>query len=55
MKKKKQSKITSEVRSPITPPAKGRQWRERLTRVGIVTSPVKGKDTNAKQWNRWTP
>jgi hypothetical protein len=55
MRKKKQPGITSEVRAAITPPVKGRQWRERLTRVGVVTSPVKGKDTNAKQWNRWTP
>ena len=54
MKKKLQS-IKSSVTSPVTTGAASRQFRERLTRVGITTSPVNGKDTNAKHWNRWTP
>jgi hypothetical protein len=54
MKRKSQS-IKSSVTSPVTTGAATRQFRERLTRVGIVTSPVKGKSTNAKHWNRWTP
>lgn len=54
MKKKKKTS-TDSIKSPIVPETKGRQWRERLTRVGVITSPVKGKDTNAKQWGRWTP
>lgn len=54
MRKKKPS-LTSAVTAEIKPAAKGRQWRERLTRVGVITSPVRGKVTNAKQQNRWTP
>ena len=54
MRRKKSSGIKSEITSPISSKS-GRQFRERLTRVGIVTSPIKGKTTNAKQWNRWTP
>jgi hypothetical protein len=54
MKKKLQS-IKSSVTAPVTTGAASRQFRERLTRVGIITSPVKGKDTHAKQWSRWTP
>jgi len=53
MKKRTSPGITAPVTSSITATTKGRQWRERLTRV--VSSPVKGKVTNAKQWNRWTP
>ena len=54
MKKKSQS-IKASVTSPVTTGTSSRQFRERLTRVGIVTKPIKGKDTNAKHWNRWTP
>jgi len=53
MKKKSQS-IKASVTSPVAGAA-SRQFRERITRVGIVTKPIKGKDTNAKHWNRWTP
>lgn len=53
--RKRKTSLTSAITTDIKPAAKGRQWRERLTRVGIITSPVKGKVTNAKQWNRWTP
>ena len=55
MRKKKPEGVKSEITSPIVAATKGRQFRERITRVGIVTSPIKGKDTTAKQWNRWTP
>lgn len=54
-KKKKSDGITSSVTSAVTPASKSRQFRDRLTRVGIISSPVKGAVTNAKQWNRWTP
>lgn len=55
MKRKKSQGIKAEVYAPVTSPTKSRQFREGLTRVGIITSPIKGKATNAKQWNRWTP
>ena len=55
MRRKKSDPVKAQVGSPVTPASKSRQFRERITRVGIVTSPIKGKDTNAKQWNRWTP
>lgn len=51
MRKKKEVKITSNISSPLKPAS--RQFRDRLTRV--VSSPIKGKVTNAKQWGRWTP
>lgn len=53
-KKKASSPISSNVKSEVVP-AQRRTLREGLTRVGVVTSPIKGKDTHAKQWNRWTP
>jgi len=53
MKKKKKQPITSPVTSGVVSSVqvKPRQFRDMLTRV---TSPIKGKDTNAKQWNRWS-
>ena len=56
MRKKKERKtsVTSNVRSDVTSTNR-RKVREGLTRVGIVTSPIKGKNTQAKQQNRWTP
>lgn len=50
-------KIKAPISSSITAGIKGaisRQFRDRLTRASY-TSPIKGKDTQAKQWNRWTP
>jgi hypothetical protein len=55
MRKKKSQLTKASVTSPVKAETSSRQFRERLTRVGIITSPIKGKDTNAKQWNRWTP
>jgi hypothetical protein len=55
MRKKKSSGVKSDVTSPVQASNKSRQFREGITRVGIITSPIKGKITNAKQWNRWTP
>jgi len=55
MRKKKSAGVGSSVTSPVTSPVMGnggRQFRDKLTRV---MSPIKGKDTNAKQWGRWTP
>jgi hypothetical protein len=52
-RKKPQDPVKSTVTSPLKQVEKGWQWRERKTRV--VQSPIKGKDTNAKQWGRWTP
>jgi len=49
------SSISSEVASSTQSPVQSRQFREGLTRVGIITSPIKGKNTNAMQWGRWTP
>lgn len=54
MKKKKSVGITSPVTSPVTS-TQSKQFRDRITRVGVITSPIKGKVTNAKQWGRWTP
>lgn len=54
MRKRKSPPLTSSVTSDVKSSVQGkasRQFRERLTRV---TSPIKGKDTNAKQWNRWS-
>ncbi len=31
---------------------KSRAFRDSVTRV---TAPIKVKDTNARQWNRWSP
>ena len=53
MRKKKQVGLSDSIKSPVKTSVPPRQWRERITRV--VSSPIKGKDTNAKQWNRWTP
>lgn len=53
-KKTKKTVITSSIKSDVSS-AHHRKVREGLTRVGIVTSPIKGKETHAKQWNRWTP
>lgn len=55
MRKKKQSNLTSNIKSEVVSSKKARNTREGLTRVGIVTSPIKGAVTQAKQWNRWTP
>ena len=32
---------------------RGRQFRDRITRV--IGPSIKGSNTNAKQWGRWTP
>ena len=53
-KSEKKTSITSNIKSEVAA-AHHRKTREGLTRVGLVTSPIKGKDTQAKQWNRWTP
>ena len=53
-KKKAQSGIKANITTPITADT-GRKTRDRLTRV---TSPIKGKITQSKQWSRyegWTP
>lgn len=53
-KKKAQSGIKANITTPITADT-GRKTRDRLTRV---TSPIKGKVTQSKQWSRnegWTP
>lgn len=53
-KKKSQSSIKSSITTPITAD-NGCKTRDRLTRV---TSPIKGKVTQSKQWSRnegWTP
>ena len=53
-KKKAQSGIKANITTPITANT-GRKTRDRLTRV---TSPIKGKITQSKQWSRnegWTP
>ena len=34
--------------------AKDRELRDKLTRTG-VGMPIKGKDTQARQWRRWSP
>lgn len=55
MRKKKQpDPLKASVKSEVAS-AHHRKTREGLTRVGIITSPIKGKNTQAKQWNRWTP
>jgi hypothetical protein len=51
--KKKPDNLRASITSPLKQVTKGWQWRERATRA--VQSPIKGKDTNAKQWGRWTP
>ena len=53
-RKEKKTSITSSITSEVKS-ARNRKTREGLTRVGVITSPIKGKDTNARQWNRWTP
>jgi len=55
MRKKKSQTHKSPVTSPVTSDTGSRQFREGLTRVGIITAPIKGKNTNAKHWGRWTP
>jgi hypothetical protein len=53
-KKKAQSGIKSSVTSPVTG-ATNRKTRDSLMRI---TSPIKGKVTQSKQWSRnegWTP
>jgi len=55
MKSRKKVGVTSEIKSPVTSDVKGiksRQFRDKLTRV---TAPIKGKETHAMQWNRWSP
>lgn len=52
MNRKSKDPIRSSVSAEVKAPTTSRQFRDRLTRV---TSPIKGKVTNAKQWNRWTP
>lgn len=52
--KKAKGSIKSDITSPIGS-ATNRTTRDRLTRV---TSPIKGKITQSKQWSRyegWTP
>jgi hypothetical protein len=51
-KRKSKTSIVSEVKTETSSDVRGRQFRDKLTRV---TSPVRGKVTNALQWNRWTP
>jgi|APCry1669190119_1035276.scaffolds.fasta_scaffold02079_4 hypothetical protein len=60
--KNNKSVIKSEIKSETTSPIKAaikvgasRQFREGITRVGVVNPVIKGKDTQAKQQNRWTP
>jgi hypothetical protein len=47
------SEVKSEVRAPIS--SRVRAFREEMTRVGIIYKARKGRDTQAKQANRWTP
>lgn len=52
--KKAKGSIKSDITASVTSPT-GRNTRDRLTRV---TSPIKGKVTQSKQWSRyegWTP
>jgi hypothetical protein len=54
MAKRKKDTLKADIHSSVSlPVAKSRQFRDMLTRV---TSPIvlKGKSTNAKQWNRWS-
>ena len=53
--KRSNSHVKSKVSSSVAPDKKARKARDGVTRVGIVTAPIKGKVTQAKQWNRWTP
>jgi hypothetical protein len=53
-RKKVQGGIKTSITSSVTSDT-GRRTRDRLTRV---TSPIKGKTTQSKQWSRfegWTP
>jgi hypothetical protein len=55
--KKKADPIKAETKASIAASiaaraSKSRQGRDGLTRV---MSPIKGVDTNARQWNRWSP
>jgi hypothetical protein len=52
MRKKKTS---SSIKSDITSPIKGTESRKTRDRKTFVTSPIKPKDTFAKQWNRYAP
>jgi len=54
MKKRKNS-VKSQVTSEIKASARAREFRDGITRVGITTLPIKGRDTQAEQANRWTP
>lgn len=52
--KKSKVSIKADITSPVLD-ATNRKTRDRLTRV---TSPIKGKVTQSKQWSRyegWTP
>jgi hypothetical protein len=55
MRRQRSQIIKAPVTSSVKSPTGSRQFREGVTRVGIITSPIKGKATNAKQWGRWTP
>lgn len=53
-KKKAQSGIKAEIATSVSSDV-GRRTRDRLTRV---TTPIKGRVTQSKQWSRyegWTP
>ena len=53
-KKKSQSGIKAEIATSVSSDV-GRRTRDRLTRV---TTPIKGRVTQSKQWSRyegWTP
>jgi len=51
--KRSRKSLESEVKEEALSGKYGRQFRERLTRV--IAPSIKGRDTNAKQWGRWTP
>lgn len=53
-RKERKTTSTSSIKTEVAA-AHHRKTREGLTRVGLITSPIKGKNTQAKQWNRWTP
>lgn len=53
MARKSRKPLSATIKADIVAPKHGRQFRDRLTRV--ISSPIKGRDTNAKQWSRWTP
>ena len=57
MKKKRPISLGSSITTEIAGRAgieagKSRAFRDSVTRV---TAPIKVKDTQARQWNRWSP